>query len=52
MNFPIGESWAIIAALREYAYAHPKAHDHDKWLEWSDNLNDVVRGYSNQETKP
>ena len=43
MIFNQDESWAIIAALREYAEHHPQASCREEWLRWASELDKQVR---------
>lgn len=43
MTFPQSEGWAIVAALSDYARAHPAAAEVESWREWAKTLDDELR---------
>jgi hypothetical protein len=43
MTFPHSEGWAVVAALRDYADAHPEAADAKAWRAWSKELERELR---------
>ncbi len=43
LRFPVGEGWAVAAALREYADSHPQASHRDSWRSWAADLDRFLR---------
>ena len=43
MAFPVGEGWAIVAALQEYVHKHPDAVYAERWMAWVRELDAELR---------
>ena len=43
MSFAVGDGWAIVAALAEYAERHPGAAQVQEWKRWASELDAVLR---------